>query len=118
MKTNARLYVMKATDGRLKLGHSKAPFMRAKQIGKVVAVVHETDVYQHAERIERLAHRVLALQEARWCARQSTSAADEDRVHRDGIAGMVQSAGTAAQVKTRVFWITPLPLNTDFYRNS
>lgn len=61
MKTNAKIYVMQADDGTLKLGHSKSPATRAKQLGRRVAIVHETDVLEHAEQIERLAHRVLAL---------------------------------------------------------
>ncbi|MBF4328686.1 hypothetical protein EAY16_25770, partial [Vibrio anguillarum] len=46
--------------GLLKLGHSCNPEKRAKQIGRVV-IAHLTDVVEQAERIERLAHRVLAL---------------------------------------------------------
>lgn len=61
MKTNAKIYVMQADDGTLKLGHSKSPATRAKQLGRRVTIVHETDVIEHAEQIERLAHRVLAL---------------------------------------------------------
>lgn len=61
MKTNARIYIMRGDDGALKLGHSRNPEARAKQIGRPVKVVHQTDVIEHAERIERLAHRVLAL---------------------------------------------------------
>lgn len=61
MRTNAKVYVMRAENGTLKLGHSRCPERRAKQVGRGVAVVHETDVVEHAERIERLAHRVLAL---------------------------------------------------------
>lgn len=61
MKTYAKIYVMQADDGTLKLGHSKSPATRAKQLGRHVTIVHETDVVEHAEQIERLAHRVLAL---------------------------------------------------------
>ncbi len=61
MRTNARIYVMRAEDGSLKLGHSKKPAARARQIGRPVEVVHQTDVLEHVEKIERLAHRVLAL---------------------------------------------------------
>ncbi len=61
MKMNAHIYVMQADDGTLKLGHSRNPTERAKQIGRPVVIVHQTDVIEHAERIERLAHRVLAL---------------------------------------------------------
>lgn len=59
MKTHAKIYVMRAKDGTLKLGHSKRPPSRAKELG--LDIVHQTDVLEHAERIERLAHRVLAL---------------------------------------------------------
>lgn len=61
MKTNARIYVMRAADGTIKLGHSKDPETRAKQVGRPVEIVHQTDVIEHVERIERIAHRVLAL---------------------------------------------------------
>lgn len=61
MRTNARIYVMRAEDGTLKLGHSIDPIKRARSVGKPVEVVHQTDVIEHVERIERLAHRVLAL---------------------------------------------------------
>jgi hypothetical protein len=52
---------MKAEDGSLKLGHSVAPAKRAKQLDRPVEIVHQTDVVEQAERIERLAHRILAL---------------------------------------------------------
>lgn len=61
LKTNAKIYVMQAEDGTLKLGHSVNPLVRSKRLGVVASVVHETDVVVHAEKIERLAHRVLAL---------------------------------------------------------
>lgn len=61
MKTNAKIYVMKAHDGTIKLGHSVDPIRRSRQIGKMVSVVHQTDIIEHVEKIERLAHRVLAL---------------------------------------------------------
>lgn len=61
MKTNAKIYVMRADDGTLKLGHSIDPARRSKNVGRSVEVVYETDVVEQAERIERLAHKVLAL---------------------------------------------------------
>lgn len=61
MKTNAKIYVMRGEDGSLKLGHSKNPATRSKQLGRAVEIVHQTDVLEHAEHIERLAHRVLVL---------------------------------------------------------
>ena len=61
MKTNAKIYVMRAADGTIKLGHSRNPLERAKQVGRPVEVVHMTDVLEQVEKIERLAHRVLAL---------------------------------------------------------
>lgn len=61
MKTNAKLYVMADAAGMVKLGHSRNPSKRSKQIGKGITLLHETDVLEQAERIERLAHRVLAL---------------------------------------------------------
>lgn len=61
MKTNAKVYVMVDNDGRIKLGHSIDPAKRSKQMVRPVTLVHETDIVEEAERIERLAHRILAL---------------------------------------------------------
>ena len=61
MRTNAKVYVMRAVDGALKIGHSRDPMKRAKQLDREVEIVHETEVLEHAERTERLAHRVLSL---------------------------------------------------------
>lgn len=61
MRMNARIYVMRAEDGTLKLGHSRNPAARAKNVGKPVEVIYQSEVFEHAEKIERLAHRVLAL---------------------------------------------------------
>lgn len=61
MKTNAKLYVMRAEDGSIKLGYSSDPARRAKQFGRPVEILHETDVIEHVDKIEKLAHRVLAL---------------------------------------------------------
>lgn len=61
MKTNAKIYVMRAADGSIKLGHSKNPAVRARYVGRHVELIHQTDVIEQVERIERLAHRVLAL---------------------------------------------------------
>lgn len=61
MKTNARVYVMVDAEGRIKLGHSINPEARSKQMPRPVTLVHQTDVIEQAERVERLAHRVLAL---------------------------------------------------------
>lgn len=52
---------MQASNGTIKLGHSKSPERRAKELGVPVTIVHQTDVIEFAEKIERLAHRVLAL---------------------------------------------------------
>jgi len=61
MRTNAKLYVMRRGDGVLKLGHSQDPAFRKKQLGGPdLELVHETDFITHAERAERLAHKVLA----------------------------------------------------------
>ena len=60
VRTNAKVYVVRAEDGTLKLGHSKDPINRAKDIRPKVEIVHQTDVLDQAEKIERLAHRVLA----------------------------------------------------------
>lgn len=61
MKTNARIYIMVDNEGRIKLGHSVNPTARSKQMPRPVTLVHETDVIEQAERVERLAHRILAL---------------------------------------------------------
>lgn len=61
MKTNAKVYVMVDGEGRIKLGHSNNPARRSKQMVRPVTLVHETDVIEEAERVERLAHRILAL---------------------------------------------------------
>jgi hypothetical protein len=52
---------MRDVSGALKLGHSRDPERRMKDIGRPVEIVHTTDVLDHVERIERLAHKVLAL---------------------------------------------------------
>lgn len=44
MKTNAKVYVMQAPDGTIKLGHSRNPQRRRCQLGKEIALLHETDV--------------------------------------------------------------------------
>jgi len=61
MRQNAKIYVMQDSNGTIKLGHSKSPERRAKELGVPVTIVHQTDVVEFAEKIERLAHRVLAL---------------------------------------------------------
>lgn len=60
MRRNARIYVMEAANGDLKVGVSNNPVRRRKEIGPV-KIVHMTDVKAHAEQIERTAHRLLAL---------------------------------------------------------
>lgn len=60
MKTNAKVYVMRAADGRVKLGHSRNPERRAQELG-CVELAYSTQTIVEAERVERLAHRVLAL---------------------------------------------------------
>lgn len=41
MKTNAKVYVMVDSEGRIKLGHSVNPAARSKQMPRAVTVVHE-----------------------------------------------------------------------------
>ena len=60
MKTNAKVYVMRGDDGRLKVGHSRDPDRRSKELGGI-EILHTTPTLEQAERIERLAHRLLAL---------------------------------------------------------
>lgn len=62
MKQNAKVYVMQDAGGSIKIGHSTTPSKRAKEVGRSVRVVFESPMLEHAEKIERLAHRVLALQ--------------------------------------------------------
>lgn len=61
MRTNAKVYVMRSPEGALNLGHSVDPARRSRQLGRDIAVVHETEILEHAEIVERLAHRVMAL---------------------------------------------------------
>jgi len=61
MRQNAKIYIMRASDGTIKLGHSVCPERRAKELGVPVDIVHQTDVIELAEKVERLAHRILAL---------------------------------------------------------
>jgi len=69
MKTNAHLYVMKSPNGTIKLGHSKQPNVRRRQIelqlNTTLKVIHVTEIILNAERVERLAHRLLAVAKKR-----------------------------------------------------
>jgi signal transduction histidine kinase len=69
MKTNAHVYVLQAQDGTIKVGHSKVPDVRRRQIElelrKPLKIIHMTDVIVEVERVERLAHRLLALAKLR-----------------------------------------------------
>lgn len=62
MYVEAKIYVMIAVDGALKIGRSKAPWLRAKQIERKIKLVpYETGMLPNADLIERAAHRVMAL---------------------------------------------------------
>lgn len=62
MKTNAKVYVMRDENGRIKVGHAKRPDKRVKEISaKGLRLLSQTDVKEDAERIERTAHRLLKL---------------------------------------------------------
>jgi hypothetical protein len=62
MQVEAKIYVMKAKDGALKIGRSVKPWARAKQIErKIDFVPYETGMLPNADLIERAAHRVMAL---------------------------------------------------------
>ena len=63
MRTNAHVYVMEeAETGLLKVGHSKYPYARLRDLSTDVgsiAVRYTTDLLEHAEKTEMLAHRIL-----------------------------------------------------------
>lgn len=99
MKTNARIYIMRAEDGSLKLGHSKNPEERAKWVGKPVEIVHQTDVIEQVERIERLAHRVLALH--------------GKHIRGEWFEARLEDALLAIEIATRQAENAELPLGTD-----
>lgn len=61
MRTNARIYVMQAADGSLKVGHSRNPELRLQQIPEAVDVLHQSGLVVDAELVERTAHRLLTL---------------------------------------------------------
>lgn len=61
MKTNAFIYVMKGREGRIKLGHSVDPVRRAYDVGETVEIAYVSPRIEEAERVERRAHRILAL---------------------------------------------------------
>ena len=64
VKTNAKIYVMADDEGRLKVGHSREPQQRIKTLRRYypsIRLLSETEVKEQAERIERTAHRLLAL---------------------------------------------------------
>jgi len=48
-------------DGLIKVGHSRRPDARRKEIGNEAEIVWLSEVYEQAELIERTAHRLLAL---------------------------------------------------------
>ena len=50
MRQNAKVYVIQAADGRLKVGHSTNVARRARELGEV-AILYETDVIVEAERV-------------------------------------------------------------------
>lgn len=59
VNTDAKVYVMRGDGGLVKLGFSKDPSRRSKEVG--AELVHETLVVEQAERIEWAAHKVLSL---------------------------------------------------------
>lgn len=73
--TTARLYIMQDAEGLLKLGYSTDPERRRRQVEGIwrpVELVHQTENIENVERVELLAHRVLALHgrhvQAEWFA--------------------------------------------------
>ena len=61
MRTNEKVYVFQAPSGEVKVGHARRPTARAKQISDDLKIVHVTGNIIEVERVERLAHRILAL---------------------------------------------------------
>lgn len=59
MRVNAQVYILNGPNGNVKVGHSKNPTKRAAQIGKDVSVRYVTGLIKEAERVEKLAHRML-----------------------------------------------------------
>lgn len=60
MRRHTRLYVVREASGVLKLGHSVNPSRRARELGDV-DVIYQSDVIAESEKVERTAHRLLAL---------------------------------------------------------
>ena len=61
MKMNAKVYVVQAPDGKVKIGVSNLPSRRRGEIDKDAKLIYETGPLARAERVEQLAHRVMAL---------------------------------------------------------
>jgi hypothetical protein len=76
MRTNAKVYVMAGSDGAIKLGVSTDPARRLKEVG-ADAILHETELLEHAERVERLAHRMLSLKGLRIRGEWFSASLDE-----------------------------------------
>jgi hypothetical protein len=63
VRQNAHVYVMEAEDGTVKVGHSNNPERRLRQISGATGLrlAHKTPSLTEAERVERMAHRLLTL---------------------------------------------------------
>jgi DNA-binding transcriptional ArsR family regulator len=61
VKTNARVYVMLTGPGEVKVGLSRDPERRARQLGGRISLAHQTEVIGPAEEVERTAHRILRM---------------------------------------------------------
>ena len=61
MTTSAKVYVMDAGGGIVKLGYSINPQRRVYQVSVEADLAYETMLIDQAEKVERLAHRILAL---------------------------------------------------------
>jgi len=61
MRTNTKVYVLVASNGRLKIGSSANPTRRPKELGVDGEIVYETEIIEESEKVEKRAHRVLAL---------------------------------------------------------
>ncbi len=62
MRQNAKVYVFEASDGTVKVGHSRAPERRVTQVSREkLRLAYVSELLVEAERVERLAHRLLAM---------------------------------------------------------
>lgn len=76
MTALAHVYIME-DRGAFKVGHSKNPHGRRKQLGAHLTIVHALAPMINAQRVERLAHRLLALAGKRIAGELFSATLDE-----------------------------------------